>query len=159
MSKEDITLEHSGKAFTAQLTRAKTLDDKAEKLAAAVVVVIGFHLIDSSMLKLQGSAAIQAVISIAALALLGASLVAAYLGRRIQKYVGYPKAAEFLDMLSPNDVDEERAKLLVAKVYLNAAESNREINNKKAQWLTLSSWLLLVGLLAAVISATISKML
>jgi hypothetical protein len=38
MSKEGIILEHSEKAFSAEVSRASTLDDKADKFTAAVAV-------------------------------------------------------------------------------------------------------------------------
>lgn len=159
MNKEDLILQHSEKSFSAEEARTKELDDKAEKVVAAIAVVSGFHLVDVGRLAFAGSpqAVLSSWIAVSALAVLGVALVFTLLSRRVQDYVSYPRGLKLIDDLRCEGIDAEASKLLVGRMYLRAHDRNAALNDNRAKMLSMGGNLLVVGFLLAVASLIVLK--
>jgi hypothetical protein len=160
MSKIDLILQESEKAFLAESERGKTLTEKAEKYIAAIGLVVGFQLININRSYLWSSwqSAISSSLAIVAFLTLGFSLVLALLSRRVYKYYSYPRGTTIIDELKNNEITDEAAKIKVAKMYFEAHDKNAEINDKRAKYLSIVGVLIVLGFVLAVASYAISKL-
>jgi len=147
MSKEDIVLQHSEKAFLSEENRANYLENKAEKFIAAIVVIIGLHLVDINKLTFTGTCQTQlsSWFAAAALVAFGIAIVVALLSRRIENYLSYPRGKSLIDELSDSRIGDEESKLLIAHMYLRFHDQNARINDKRAKLLSLSGHFLVTG--------------
>jgi hypothetical protein len=159
MNKQDIILQQSEKFFSAEEARTQQLDEKAEKVIAAIVVVVGFHLVDINRLAFAGrpEVVLSSWIAAFALIILGAAIVFALVSRRVQAYVSYPRGLKLIDDLRDQAIDEEGSKLLIARMNLCAHDCNAQLNDTRAKLLSISGTMLVAGFLLAVASIAIVK--
>lgn len=153
-SKVDVIFQVSEKAFLQERMRADKLSAAAEKYVGAVVIIMGFQLIEIDQLTLSGSwsPALRGWLAVLALLALGVSTVCALLSIQVRKYYSYPRGTTLIDELKDESITDEVAKIKVARMYLSAHDINAGINDKRAKMLSYSGALLVSGLLLAVLS-------
>jgi hypothetical protein len=161
MDKIDVIVQESEKAFLQERARADRIFGAAEKIVGAVAVVIGFQLIRMDQLTLSGSwpQALHGWLAIGALLELGISLTFAFLSMQVQKYYSYPRGTTLIDELKDASITYEVARIKIARMYLSAYDANAHINDKRAKILSYSGAMLVVGLVFAVISYLIGKVI
>lgn len=159
MEKVDVVFEESVKAFYDQGKRTDRLRNLGEKLIAGVAVVVGFHLIEMDNLALVGGWEEKAGswVAVCALLALSASLVLTLLSMRIGAFCGHPRGMVLIDELKDPDITDDMAKIMVAKMYLQAQDINGGINDRRSRLLSFSGTLLLTGFVLAVASYVMSK--
>jgi len=160
MSKIDLVYQVSEKAFNAERDREEVLTDKAEKYIAAVVIIIGFKLINLDNLDLFGSngSMLSSWISFLSFIVLGISLVYSLLSRRIWPFQSYSRGESLIEELRSDHINDEMAKISVAKMYLHVRECNAKINDRRARMLSVSAVLMVVGFIMAVFGHMILKL-
>ena len=159
MSKVDLIMQESEKAFKAEVSRSETLTNKAEKYIAAVGLVVGFQLIDLNRLYF-GSIWKQGLLDflpLLAFFTLGAALVFALISRRVLNYLSYPRGETIINELKDNNINEDAAKIKIAKMYLTAHDKNAGINDQRAKYLSIVGVLIVIGFVLAVASHLILK--
>lgn len=154
MEKVDVVFEQSEKVFYDETQRAERMRDLAEKMIAAVAVVVGFQLIeiDSLLLVSTWQETLRAGLAICALTTLSTSLVLAFLGMQIGESYGPPRGMALINELKDSALTDDMAKIMIAKMYLEAYEINGGINDRRARRLVLGCTLLIVGFILAVAS-------
>jgi hypothetical protein len=159
MDKLDIIIPVCEKAFLAEDTRKKNLDDKADKFISAVAVVMGFQLLDPSHLTLVGimHAAIYSWLAVCSLLTLGISLLLSLLSRRIQSYYTYADSKEFEQLIHGKKYNENDVKMEIFNMYCNARDNSAKCNDGRATLLVFSGYLLLIGFILAVASYVFNK--
>lgn len=160
MNKIELVLQESEKAFDAECEREDRLTTKAETYIGAVVIIIGFKIIDLESLKLANYLTHPFLSWLSAISFLffGISLVYALISRRVWNYLSYPRGERLIHELRPNNIDDDSAKIMIAKMYLAARENNAVINDQRAGMLSISGILMVVGFIVAVLSAIATKL-
>ena len=160
MSKLDMVIQESEKAFLAEGARGERLTDKAEKYIAAVALVVGLQLIDLNRSGMWSNwkVGLSSLLAIVALLALCSSLVLALLSRRVRGYLSYPRGTVIIDELKDSNVTDDVAKVKFARMYLTAHDKNAEINDKRAKQLSIVGVVIVIGFMLAVASHLISKL-
>jgi len=146
MSKTSIVREVAEKAAVAESDRTQSLLGKAEKYTAAVIIVIGYQLLDVKTLLESLSPWVKAS-SCAPLIVLGASLFFALQGMRLKGYAHFPRGNALWDKLAPETVSEDAAQEALVQLLLNTREQNARLNDAKVKLLVWSRWLFFTGVL------------
>lgn len=154
MKKVDLIYEQSAKAFYEESKRTERIRDLAEKMIAAIALVVGFHLIEIDNLVLASTwqHTLRAWLSICALTTLSISLVLAFLSMQVGKFYGPPRGMTLIDELKASAITDDMANIKIAKMYLNAYEINGKINDRRARHLLFGGTLLVVGFILAIAS-------
>lgn len=154
MSKIDLILQESEKAFIQERIRADKLWGASEKLIGAVAVIMGFHLIEIDRLTLTGNwrQVAQGWLAICAIVALMLALFLALLSMQVQKYYSYPRGTTLIDDLKDDSITDQAAMIKIARMYLKAHDNNARINDKRARLVFYSLIMLVTGLLFAVFS-------
>jgi hypothetical protein len=134
------------KAMAAESVRSDALLRHATKLAAGVIIVLGFQLMDAKTL-LESSSRDVKLLCYLSTGVLGAALLLAIVGLTSKGYAGYPRGNKLLDTLKPDSVTEEAAEEGLVQLLLKTREQNALLNDAKARWLFWCGWLFLVGVL------------
>ncbi|MGA9777165.1 MAG: hypothetical protein ACLPRE_01520 [Limisphaerales bacterium] len=151
MNKISIILETAEKAMTAETDRAEQLLARAEKLAAGIVIVIGFQLwnltgmLDPSSRWVNGSC----YLSLGALSL---SLLFAFYSMGLKGYAGYPRGDKLWETLKSENVSDADAEQAVIQLLLRNREQNARLNDAKMGLLFWCGSLFFVGFLLVIIS-------
>jgi len=154
MDRVDVIAEVSEKAFNAENDRRDKITEKAEKYIAAVALIVGFKVFESDPLAMAGGArqATTAWLTVLTFIALGVALAFVLLSMRVRNYRTYAPGSELLDKIMGTDVTCETARIMVARMYLDAQEANSKINNQRAWKLAIGGFLLLAGFVLAVLS-------
>ncbi len=150
MNKITIVRDAAEKALTAESVRAEYLLRRAERLAAGIVIVTAFQLLDVSNLLESSSLGVK-VSGGLALAVLSLALFFAFCSLRLKSYAGYPRGDMLWENLKSEAISEEAAEVAVLQLLLQNRELNAKLNDAKARslsrcgWLFFAGWLLLVG--------------
>ena len=146
MNKFLIIKNAAEQAFAAELDRTRCLVSKAERHAAAVIVIIGYQLLDVKTL-LESSSAWVKDSSYASLIVLGVALFFALKGTRLKGYASYPRGNALWDKLAPETVSEDATQEALTQLLLKSREQNAKLNDAKVKALLWSGWLLFAGVL------------
>ena len=159
MSKVDIFVQESEKAFKAEDFRRDILDKKAEKFFAIIALIAALHLLDIKRLSFSSFDLnlISSVLAVVAFVLLGLSLVYTIQSVRVRPYRSYPRGTKLRDELEEESITDDDAKIKFGLFYLEAHDLNASINDKRAELLSKSSCFLLYGFILAVVSHILSK--
>lgn len=161
MNKMDLILTESEKAFRQDLDRTKNLRQAAERLVAAVAVVMGFHLFELDKISFTGEPGqvLSGWLAVGALTTMVVSLFLSLLSMKVWNYLSYPRGKTILDELDDENVSDHDAKVKVALMYLTAYDHNAGINDKRAGLILFSTVILVLGLLLAASSYLIEKII
>lgn len=134
------------KAMAAEAERTDSLLGEAGKLAAGILIVLGFQLMDVKTLLESPSRGVK-ILCYLSVGVLGAALLLAIIGLTAKGYAGYPRGNKLLDTLKPDSVTEEAAEEGVVQLLLKTREQNALLNDAKARSLFWCGWLLFLGVL------------
>jgi hypothetical protein len=146
MNKCIIIKDAAEKAIAAESERTRCLLGKAEKHAAAIIVVTGYQLMDVKTLLESSSVWVKAS-SYMSLIVLGVSLFFAIRGMRLKGYADYPRGNALWDKLAPETVSEDAAQEALVQLLLKSREQNAKLNDARVKWLFWCGWLLFAGVL------------
>jgi len=146
MNKISIIKEAAEKAIAAESDRTAHLLRKADTLAAGIIIVTGFQLLEANNL-LGSSSQWTNMIYYLSLAVLGISLFFAFCGMGVKGYAGYPRGNKLWDTLKPENVSEDAAQEAIVKMLLETREQNARLNDVKVKSLFWCGWLLFAGFL------------
>ena len=146
MNKISIIKEAAEKAGAAESDRTARLLRKADTLAAGIIIVTGFQLLEANNL-LGSSSPWTNILYYLSLAVLGFSLFFAFCGMRIQGYAGYPRGSKLWDALKPENVSEDAAQEAIVQMLLETREQNARLNDAKIKSLFWCGWRLFAGFL------------
>jgi hypothetical protein len=149
MSKLSIVKDAAEKAMLAELNRAEALLREAGKLAAGIVVVMGFQLLDAKAL-LESSSPWAKISCYFSLVVLSLSLLLAFCSQQVKGYANYPRGNTLWDNLKPENVLEETAEEALVQMLLKTREQNARLNDAKARFLYWCRWLLFLGILLVI---------
>jgi len=146
MNKISIVKEAAEKAVAAESARTEHLLRKSEKLAAGIIFVAGFQLLDVKIL-LESSSQPVKILCYLSLAVLIISLWFAFCGMRLKGYADYPRGKKLWDTLKPESVSENAAQEALVQMLLETREQNARLNDAKVKSLSRCGWLLFAGFL------------
>ena len=146
MSKLSLVKDVAEKATSAELNRTESLLREAGKLAAGIVVVMGFQLLDAKAL-MESSSPWAKKSCFLSLVVLSVSLLFAFHGQQVKGYANYPRGNVLWDTLKPENVSEETAEEALVQMLLKAREQNARLNDAKTRVLYWCRWLLFGGIL------------
>ena len=149
MSKLSIVKDAAQKAMLAELDRTEALLREAGKLAAGIVIVMGFQLLDAKAL-LESSSPWAKISCYFSLVVLSLSLLLAFCSQQVKGYANYPRGNTLWDNLKPENVTEETAEEALVPMLLKTREQNARLNDAKARFLYWCRWLLFAGILLVV---------
>ncbi len=160
MDKIELLAIESEKAYNSEIKRMDRLTDRADKFIAAVAVVAGFQLTQVENLDFTGDwmAQLPDWLTLLSLAVLGIAILFAMASMNLRKYYSYPLGETLLDELKGDDVDDDSARVKVARMYLKWHDTNSKANDVRAQYLTISGILLIVGFGLATVSFLLFKL-
>ncbi len=144
MNKILIIKEAAEKASAAESDRTARLLRKADTLAAGIIIVTGFQLLEANNL-LGSSSQWTNILYYLSLAVLSVSLFFAFRGMRVQGYACYPRGSKLLDALKPENISEDAAQESLVKMLLETREQNARLNDAKIKSLSWCGWLLFTG--------------
>lgn len=159
MSKIELVFQESEKAFNAECEREDRLTTKAEAYIGAIVVIIGFKIVNFEALESIDFSAhsLSSWLSLVSFLLFGVGLVFALVSRRVWDYLSYPRGESLIQELRPNTIDDDSAQIMVAKMYLEAREWNAQINDRRAVMLSKSGIFIVLGFIVLVLGAITAK--
>jgi hypothetical protein len=146
MSKLSLIQEAAEKALGAEAERTVQLTRRAEKSAAAIVIVLGFQLLDTKIM-LESSSQIERILCYLSLAALVGALFCAFRGMGMRGYGGYPRGNKLWDNLQPENVSEAAAQEALVQMLLTTREQNARLNDGKGKMLEWCGRLLFAGIL------------
>lgn len=149
MSKLSIAKDATEKAMSAEISRTEYLLREGGKLAAGIVVVMGFQLLDAKAL-LESSSFWAKISCYLSLAVLSLSLLLAFYSQQAKDYANYPRGNTLWDNLKPENVSEENAEEALVQMLLKTREQNARLNDAKTRVLYWCRWLLFIGVLLLV---------
>jgi hypothetical protein len=154
MTKIQIILQESEKAFLIEYERKRTITERGDKFIGAAAVIVGFQLTQISNLALSGNwrQTLCMWLSVGALIVLGLSVLLTMLSLRVWGYYSFPRGTELIDELRDERITEDAAKIKIARMYLKAHDINAQINDRRARLLGIGGFLLVVGLGLAAVS-------
>ncbi len=144
MSKIELIIDAATKAFEGERERGEQLEGKAEKYMGAVAAIAGFQLFDFKVLTAVTSSWVRLPAGLS-LVLLGGALLVAFYSLRVRRHHFYPGKTQLLDELDAADVGEEDAHRALARLLLESREHNATINDRRADLIEISQWLILAG--------------
>ncbi|HSY16798.1 MAG TPA: hypothetical protein VK815_00625 [Candidatus Acidoferrales bacterium] len=147
MSKFSMAKDAAEKAMSAESARTESLLREGGKLAAGIVIVLGFQLLDLKAL-LESSSAWAKISSCASLGVLGISLLLAVCSQQAKGYANYPRGFTLWDNLKPENVSTEAAEEALMQMLLKTREQNARLNDAKTRVLYWCRWLLFIGILS-----------
>ena len=150
MNKIEIIKDAAEKAMAAEATRTEKLLGRAERLIAANVVVMGFHLLNLN--NFMGPSLPVKITACAALAVLALALLFGFCALRLKGYTDYPRGDILWDGVKAETVTDETAAQAVIQLFLKTREQNARLNDTKTRLLVLCGWLFFAGLLLAAAS-------
>lgn len=134
------------KAMAAETTRTDSLLREAAKLAAGILIVLGFQLMDAKTLLESPSRDVK-ILCYLSVAILGASLLLAFWGLTAKGYASYPRGNKLLDALKPDSVTENAAEEALVQLLLKTREQNALLNDARARSLFWCGWFFFAGVL------------
>jgi hypothetical protein len=146
MSKISIVKDAAEKAVLAELNRTESLLRESGKLAAGIVVVMGFQLLDAKAL-LESSSPWAKITCYFSLSVLSISLLLAFYSQQVKGYANYPRGYALWDNMKPENVSEETAEEALVQMLLKTREQNARLNDVKTRVLYWCRWLLFIGIL------------
>ena len=149
MSKILIVKDAVEKAIATESVRTVHLLRRAEWLAAGIIIVTGFQLLDVKTLLESSSQPVKWSCCVS-LAVLGVALFFSILGMRLKGYADYPRGQKLWNNLKPETVTEEVAQEAIIQSLLETRETNARLNDAKVKALFWCGWLLFVGFLLVV---------
>lgn len=155
MTKIDLVLEESRRAFEAEWGRKARLTGKAEKYIVAVGLIVGFELVGVPRpFGLTGpiSEVIGRWLAVCSFLAMFLSFVFCLLALRTRAYRTHPRGDAIADSIKGKSISNEAAVVMVAKMYLAARGANAVINDGRAVVLSWAGALLISGLALAVAS-------
>lgn len=148
MDKAELLLAEAQEAFRTEAARTDRLNGRAEKQLAVAGLIVAAHLLDLG-------AGVSATASFYERVLTGIAVVALILSigvtlwaMRTQPYKAQAGRDRF-ETLTPDSVSREEAVAAVLKMYLEAREGNRVINDRRASQIGLAGWTITVAFVAA----------
>jgi hypothetical protein len=151
MSKLSIIKDAAEKATAAELNRTESLLREAGKLAAGIVVGIGFQLLDAKAL-MESSSPWAKKNCYLSLIFLSVSLLLAFYSQQFKSYTNYPRGNALWDTLKPENVSAETAEEALVQMLLKTREQNARLNDSRARILYWGRWLLFIGIVLLVAS-------
>jgi hypothetical protein len=148
MSKLSVIKDTAEKAFEAEYNRTEYQITKAEKFIAGITAVMGFQIFEAKDL-LKDHCYFKIMVG-ASLILLTLALIFTLLALRVRDYLSYSRGTELKDLLNDPEADEEKASREIADMLLGVREHNARLNDKNADMLRISGWLLLLGFLVVI---------
>ena len=160
MDKIELLAIESEKAYNSEIRRMDTLTDRADKFIAAVAIVAGFQLTQVENLDFTGGwiEQIPDWLTLLSLAILGIAILFAAASMNLREYYSYPLGEKLLEELKGDDVDNDSARVKVARMYLKWHDTNSRANDGRARYLTISGILLIVGFGLATLSFLLFKL-
>lgn len=146
MSKILIAKDAVEKALLAELNRTESLLREGGKLAAGIIVVMGFQLLDAKALLESPSPWAKALCYLS-LVVLSVSLLLAFCSQQTKGYANYPRGNMLWDNLKPENVSEEAAEEALVQMSLKTREQNARLNDAKTRVLGSCRWLFFIGIL------------
>jgi len=146
MSKIAIVQAAAEKTIAAESARTGQLLRRAEKLAAGIIIVTGFQLLDAKSL-LESSAELARISGYLSLGVLSVALFFAICAMCVKGYADYPRGNKLWDNLKPEQVSEDAAQEALVQLLLQSREQNALLNDAKAASLFWCAWLFFAGCL------------
>lgn len=146
MSKFSLAKEAVEKAMAAEHHRTESLARESGWLAAGIIVVLGFQLLDAKAL-LESASPWAKMSGYVSLGILGVALLLAFCSQQVKSYANYPRGFALWDNLKPESVSEEKAEEALIQMLLKTREQNARLNDAKTRLLYWSRWLLFIGIL------------
>lgn len=146
MSKITLVKEAVENAIRSESEKTAHLHRKAERVAAGIIVVTGFQLLDIKTL-LESSSSWVKISCYLSLATLSLSLFFAFSAMRVKGYADYPRGNKLWDNLKPENVTEYEAQEALIQMLLQIREQNARLNDAKINSLFWCGWLLFIGFL------------
>jgi len=147
MSKFSLVKEAAEKALLAEQDRTDGLAGEGNKLAAGIIIVLGFQLLDVRAL-LESSSPAAKIFCHIAMALLGLALLLVLCSRPAKGSAGYPRGFALWDSLKPETVSEEAAEEAFVQMLLKTREQNARLNDAQTRLLHWCRWVFFAGILA-----------
>lgn len=151
MNKILIAKDAAEKAMLAEIGRMESLLSRSGKVAAGILVVLGFQLLDTKTL-LESSSVWVKFLCYLSLAALGLSLLFAFLASISKGFAGYPRGNRLWETLKPDHVTEETAEEAIVQLLLKNREQNALLNDAKERSLCWGGWIFLAAVLLVVAS-------
>lgn len=155
MTKVELVLQESQRAFEVEWRRSESLTTKAEKYLVAVGLVIGFELIRlPPMLELTSTmhVAVAGYLALISILMLFLSFLYCLISLRTRPYLAYPRGETLINELKEEAINDDDAKIKVAKMYIAARDKNASINDSRAILLTRAGIILTGAFVLAVTS-------
>lgn len=148
MQKLDTLFQQAEKAFKWEDQRRDVLDKKAEKIVAAIALILGLRFLQLENLDVS----LQGLLGGLSLLSLIISLLLSVISTRVLPYLAYPRGDQLRDEIKPKEVTDDDAMILVTNMYLTAHDANAALNDNRATTLTWSMYLLCGGIACAAFS-------
>jgi hypothetical protein len=149
MGKILIAKDAAEKALAAELARTQSLAQGAWKIAAGIIVVLGFQLRDVRTLVESPSLWVK-VLCCLSLGILGVALILAFKSLLAKDPGHYPRDNKLWENLKPESVSEEAAQEALVQMLLQTREQNARLNDAASRVSNWCGWLFLTGVLLAV---------
>jgi hypothetical protein len=149
MSKLSMVRDMAEKVLLAELSRTQSLLQEAGKLAAGIVIVLGFQLLDARTLMDSSSPWAKKACYLSFI-VLSAALWLAFCGMQAKGYTSYPQGNTLWDKLKPENVSETDAEEALVQMLLKTRDQNARLNDAKVRVLYWCRWLLFAGILVLV---------
>lgn len=149
MNKVLIAKEAAEKAIAIESVRTACLQRKAEMYALAIIIVVGFQLLNIKILVESSISWVKGTYGLS-LVVLSFSLIFAILAMRLKGYADYPRGNRIWDTLKPESVTEDAAQEALVQLLLKTREQNALLNDAKINILSWCGWLFFAGFLLIV---------
>jgi len=158
-NKLDTFLDVSRRAWKTEDSRRKTLDAKAEKLFASILVLAGLDLfkIDRLTLSLRNLDGISGILASTALLLLTIALIHVLRAVAVRPYVSYPGGGKLLK-IAADSPSGDHFRLEISKFHVEAHDANKLVNDQRAPLLQHSVWWLVAGVITAALGHILSRL-
>ena len=148
MDKAEVLLAEAQEAFRTEAARTDRLNGRAEKQLAVAGLIVAAHLLDLGPGTGPTAFVYERVLTGIAVVALIVSIGATLWAMRTQQYKAQAGRAD-LEILTGDSVSREQAIAALLKMYLEAREANRAINDKRASQIGLAGWTIIVAFAAA----------
>jgi hypothetical protein len=151
MSKFSLAKDAVEKASSAEHNRTEMLARESRWLAAGIIIVLGFQLLDAKALLESPSpgAKLTGCISVA---VLGLALFLTFCSQQTKAYANYLRGCALWDNLKPDSVSEQMAEEALLQMLLKTREQNARQNDTRTRLLYWSRWLLFAGIVLLAVS-------
>lgn len=158
MSKISLVKEVAEKAIAAESDRTEHLLRRAERLAAGIIILAGFQLLDVRSL-LASSSQWVGISCFSSLGVLAVALFFAFRGMRLKGQAGYPRGNKLWVNLKAEDISEDTAQEALVQMLLETREQNARLNDAKVNSLFWCGWLSFVGFLLVAASQSLDAIM